>query len=78
MIAFMKLLSGIICEFIHILIISAQDETADIIKDFVAIGFIVEIDNLFAKYYSRKEKLDFCIQDMKHNLMIERASGIQR
>ena len=61
MIAFMKLLSGIICECIHILIISAQDETADFIKDFVAIGFIVEIDNWFAKYYQRKEDLNGCL-----------------
>ena len=51
--AVMKITAALFCEIVHIFIISAQEDTADIIKDFVAIGFIVEIDNLFAKFYQR-------------------------
>ena len=49
LIAFMKLSSAIYCEIILVLLISHVDDTADIIKDFVALGFIVEIDDWFAK-----------------------------
>ena len=78
MIAFVKIMSGIICECVHILIIASQDETADIIKDFVAVGFIVEIDNWFAKYYRRRDDLDSLISEMQKNLKIERATDTHR
>ena len=48
MIALMKLTSSIYCEVILILMLSMVDDIGDIIKDFVALGFIVEIDNYFA------------------------------
>jgi len=49
MIALMKLTSAIYCEVILIIMISHVDNVSDIIKDFVALGFIVEIDDMFAK-----------------------------
>lgn len=45
----MKLSSAIYCEVILIIMISHVDDVSDIIKDFVALGFIVEIDDMFAK-----------------------------
>ena len=47
-IALMKLTSAVFCEVILIIMISHVDSIEDIIKDFVALEFIVEIDNYFA------------------------------
>ena len=44
----MKFFSAFFCELILILMISRIKDISDIIKDFVAIGFIVEIDDYFA------------------------------
>ena len=41
----MKLLSALFCEVTNIMLICSSNEVPDIIKDFVALGFIVEIDN---------------------------------
>ena len=48
-IAFMKFFSAITCELILILMISNIKDISDIIKDFVAIGVMVEIDDYFDK-----------------------------
>ena len=48
-IALMKMTSAIYCEVILIIMISHVNDISDIIKDFVALGFIVEIDDMFAK-----------------------------
>jgi hypothetical protein len=45
----MKLFSATFCELVLILMISSVDSIPDIIKDFVALGFIIEIDNQFAE-----------------------------
>ena len=48
-VAFMKLFSALYCELILLIMISHVNDISDIIKDFVALGFIVEIDNMFAQ-----------------------------
>ena len=48
LIAIMKFVSAIFCEIILIIAIAHVEKINDIIKDFVAIGFIVEIDDYFA------------------------------
>ena len=47
-IALMKLLSALVCQSVLILMMSSSSSISDMIKDFVAIGFVVEIDNQFA------------------------------
>ena len=47
-IAFLKFFSAIYCETILCIMITFIPEINDIIKDFVALGFIVEIDDYFA------------------------------
>ena len=44
-IALMKLLSALICQTVLIIMMSSTNSISDMIKDFVAIGFVVEIDN---------------------------------
>ena len=48
-IAFLKFVSALYCETILCIMITFIEEINDIIKDFVALGFIVEIDDYFAK-----------------------------
>jgi len=48
LIALMKLLSALICQSVLILMMASSGSISDMIKDFVAIGFVVEIDNQFA------------------------------
>ena len=43
---FMKFLSSITTEFTNVLIIIQSDNIETVIKDFIAFGFIVEIDNM--------------------------------
>ena len=45
-IALMKFTAGFIVEFILIIMIASTDNIEDIIKDFVALGFIIELDNI--------------------------------
>ena len=47
--AVMKCMAAIFCEIINIMIITTSNTNEDILKDFVVMGFIIEIDNLFAK-----------------------------
>lgn len=47
-IALMKMLSALWCEMVLIILITMTDDIADIIKDFVALEFIVNIDDIFA------------------------------
>ena len=44
----MKFSSALYCETILVLMLSQVEDISDIIKDFVALVFIVEIDNIFA------------------------------
>jgi len=44
-IALMKFTSAFFCEITNMLLICNTNNVPDIIKDFVALGFIVEIDN---------------------------------
>ena len=48
-IASQKLFSAIYTEIILILMMSHVNDISDLIKDFVALGFIVEIDDQFAQ-----------------------------
>ena len=60
-IAIMKFTAAIYAEVVLTLMISKTNEIDDIIKDFVALGFIVEIDNQFAtnlKGYKVQEMID--------------------
>lgn len=62
LVAMMKLSSSLYCEVILTLMIAEVDSVSDIIKDFVALGFIIEIDNYFAnnldKYGGYKELVE--------------------
>lgn len=67
-IAMMKMVSAIYCEIILIIMISHVDDISDIIKDFVALGFIVEIDDMFAKnmkYYNVETVIDKFKQELE-------------
>ena len=66
--AFMKLFAAIYSELILILLISEINDLADIIKDFVALGFISEIDNYFAQNISNKKLLEV-YEEYKENKM---------
>ena len=50
--------------------ISYQKENADIIKDFVALGFIVEIDDMFAKNM-KGYKVEELIDEFRGKLLIQ-------
>lgn len=50
-VALMKLVSAVYCELVLILMIAQVEDIRDILKDFVALGFIVQIDNMFAKNF---------------------------
>lgn len=54
----MKCVSAIFCEIINTQIITKSTGKEDIIKDFVVMGFIIEIDNLFAKAILPQDQLD--------------------
>ena len=49
LICLMKLTSSLGCELIMSFMISHVEKIPDIIKDFVVLQFIVDIDNIFAK-----------------------------
>ena len=44
----MKFLSSVLCETVLLIMSAHIEDISDIIKDFVAIGFIVEVDDYFA------------------------------
>ena len=48
-IAFMKFTSAAVCEWVNVWIICQSETNQDIIKDFVCLGFIIEIDDIYAK-----------------------------
>jgi hypothetical protein len=56
LIAMMKFISAVFCEVIMIIMIAHVQAINDIIKDFVAIGFIVEIDDYFAANLNKKQE----------------------
>jgi hypothetical protein len=67
----MKILSAMMCEIVNTQIITTSETNEDIIKDFVVMGFIIEIDNLFAKALLTQEQIEsitetkLYIQDFK-------------
>lgn len=69
-IAFMKFFSGIYVEMILISMIACNDNIEDIIKDFVALGFIIEMDNYLGKNIDSKQ-LEELIEKMNEDLVIE-------
>ena len=48
-IALFKFISGMLAEFILMFLICQKDSIDDIIMDFVALQFIIELDNIFAR-----------------------------
>jgi hypothetical protein len=56
-VAFMKYMSSFLCEIVNILIICSSASNQDIIKDFVCLGFIIEVDDLFAKAIIKQDEL---------------------
>ena len=54
----MKMFSAVYCEVILILMIAQIQDIESIIKDFVAIGFIVEIDDQFYKNMKNNNNYD--------------------
>jgi hypothetical protein len=47
-VSLMKFASSIFTEIANILLITSEDNTLDIIKDFVALTIIAELDSLYA------------------------------
>ena len=70
-IALMKMIAGIFVETILLVMISQSDNIEDIIKDFVALGFIIEIDNFLARNIDSKN-IDEQIEQLKGKLIIEK------
>ena len=66
----MKLISGIYSEIILIILISQTNDIEDIIKDFVALGFITEIDDIFARNMSDRKLMNIFDQ-LSGELLIE-------
>ena len=66
----MKFISAVYCEIIMIIMIAHVPKINDIIKDFVAIGFIVDIDNYFAANLSKKQEWEDKIEIYNESLTI--------
>ena len=49
LIAFMKIMAGMLTEFTNILVICQSTSVEFVIKDFIAFGFITEVDNLMVQ-----------------------------
>ena len=45
-IGLMKFLGGILCEFLNMYIICQSTTIVDVVKDYVAMGILAEIDNI--------------------------------
>lgn len=73
-ISLMKMTAGIFVEVIQLLMISQQDNIEDIIKDFVALGFIIELDNILAKNVSTQQ-YDAKIEEIADSLVIDRSKS---
>ena len=67
----MKFFSAVYCEIILILMISKVKQIDDIIKDFVALGFIVEIDDIFAQNLNHWKLFEEKIEKYNKELVIE-------
>ena len=57
-IAIMKYVACVMTELINIVIICQSDNIQDIIKDFISLGFIIELDDLFAQSIVGKKELE--------------------
>ena len=57
----MKILSSVFTEVCNIFLISSEEKTLDIIKDFVALTIIAELDSLYVKtikFCSVRERME--------------------
>jgi len=54
---FIKYTSAVLTEFLNILKMAQADNIDDVVKDFIAFGIIVEIDNMILRTISRVEGL---------------------
>ena len=52
----MKFLSSLFAEIVNICLISSETAVLDIIKDFVALTIIAELDSIYATVVSKREK----------------------
>jgi hypothetical protein len=64
----MKFISALFCEVTNIMLICNTNQVPDIIKDFVALGFIVEIDNQI--YNNSVSKNDTILESFHRKLQI--------
>lgn len=71
-IAFMKLFSALICQSVLIIMMSSTESISDMIKDFVAIGFVVEIDDSFASSMKFDGLTEQMIEEVKGKMVIDR------
>ena len=53
----MKFVSTVYAEIAMIIVILEPDEVTDVIKDFIVLGFIIDLDDLFATTGVSKEEL---------------------
>ena len=49
LVCLMKIVSSFFTEFVNILLISSEDEALDIVKDFVVLTIIAELDSIYCK-----------------------------
>ena len=54
MIPIMKLIGGLFAELVNILLIVESEQITNVIKDFIALGIIAEIDDIMLKSVSAK------------------------
>ena len=61
-VAFLKFASTFLAELAMIYVICSEDEVQDVIKDFICLGFILELDNLFASTSISPDKLQTVVE----------------
>ena len=64
-ISFMKYFSTVIAELSMVWVITQPDLVTDVVKDFICLGFIIELDDLFATSGINQEDLDALIEDQE-------------
>ena len=76
---FLKYWSAILTELINIMKMGQADNIDDVVKDFIAFGIIVEIDNMILQTISRVEGLsveeyfEFHAQHQKQSEMVQKV-----
>ena len=67
----MKLFTAIFCETILLIMVAQQSDIEDIIKDFVALGFIVEVDNVFNVLDFFEKQNEALVDEMNETLKFD-------